>query len=69
MGTIMYKVITVEKTFAAGAAVGSLKSFLAHSSAGELNIIKEAADSIEIEIHTLNPLIMSWAEKQLAAFV
>lgn len=65
----MYKVITVENTFAAGVAVGSLRNFLAHSSAGELNIVKETGDSIEVEIHVLNPLIMSWAEKQLAAFV
>lgn len=65
----MYKTITVENTFAAGVAVGSLRNFLAHASAGELNIGEEAGGYIEIEIHALNPLIMSWAEKQLAAFV
>ena len=65
----MYKVITVENSFAAGVAVGSLRNFLAHSSGGELNIGKEADGYIEVEIHALNPLIMSWAEKQLAAFV
>lgn len=65
----MHKTITVENTFAAGVAVGSLRNFLANLSVGELNIAKEADGYIEIEIQAPNPLIMSWAEKQLAAFV
>ena len=64
-----YKTLYVENTFAAGVAVGSLRSHLAGQGAGELNIIKQADDCVEVEIATYNPLVMSYAEDKLAAYV
>ena len=64
-----YKTVIVEKTFAAGVAVGSLRSHLAGQGSGEANIVKELDDAVEVEIATYNPMIMSYAEDQLAPFV
>lgn len=63
-----YKTVYVEKTFAAGRAVGSLTAFLAHQGAGELTI-RELDDCMEVEIAVYNPAIMSYAEDRLADFV
>lgn len=64
-----YKTISVEKTFAAGVVIGALKSHLAANGSGELNFVRSYDDTIEIEIATYNPLVMSYAESQLAPFV
>ena len=64
-----YKTVYVENSFAAGVAVGSLRAQLAGQHAGELNIITNRDDKIEVEIATYNPLIMSYAENMLAAYV
>lgn len=63
-----YKTVYVEKTFAAGVAVGSLRAFLAHQGAGELTI-RELDDCMEVEIAVYNPAIMSYAQDRLADFV
>ena len=64
-----YKTVFVEKTFAAGVAVGSLRAHLAGQGAGEANIVKEHDGIVEVEIATYNPLIMRYAEEKLAPFV
>lgn len=64
-----YKTILVERTFEAGVAVGSLRAFLAHAGAGELIITGDLSDTMEVELRIFNPLIMRYAEEQLAAFV
>lgn len=64
-----YKTVYVKKSFAAGVAVGSLRAQLAGQHAGAVNIITNHDDKIEVEIATYNPLIMSYAEDTLAAFV
>lgn len=64
-----YKTILVERTFEAGVAVGSLRAFLAHAGAGELIITGDLSDTMEVELRVFNPLIMRYAEEQLAAFV
>ena len=64
-----YKRIYIENTFAAGLAVGSLRSHLAGQGAGELNIIDATSDHVEIEIATYSPLVMDYAEDRLAAYV
>lgn len=64
-----YKTVYVEKSFAAGVAVGSLRAQLAGQHAGAVNIITNHDDKIEVEIATYNPLIMSYAEDRLAAYV
>jgi hypothetical protein len=64
-----YKTIYVERTFEAGVAVGSLRAFLAHAGAGELNVSSDLGDKMEVEIRVFNPLIMSYAEDRLAAYV
>jgi hypothetical protein len=63
-----YKTVYVQKTFDAGVAVGSLKSFLAHANAGEL-VVTELDGVMQVELYIHNPLAVGWAEAQLAAFV
>lgn len=64
-----YKTIYVQNTFEAGVAVGSLRSHLAGQGSGEANYKLVEGGYIEVEIATYNPLIMSYAEDRLAAYV
>ena len=64
-----YKTVIVENTFKAGVAVGELRSHLAGQGSGEANIVDSNENYVEVEIATYNPLIMSYAEDQLAPFV
>ena len=66
---MIYKTVYVQNTFEAGVAVGSLRAFLAGQSAGELTVIRELEDSVEVEIACYSHLVMAYAESQLAAFV
>lgn len=66
---MIYKTIYVERTFEAGAMVGSLRGFLAHAEAGELIVSGDLSDKMEVEIRTVNPLVMSYVEDKLAAYV
>ena len=66
---MIYKTIYVEKTFEAGVAVGSLRAFLAHAGAGELNVTGSLCDEMEVEIRVFNPHILAYAEDKLAAYV
>lgn len=63
------KSVFVTRTFETGVAVGSLRAFLAHAGAGELVITRDQGDILEVELRVSNPLIMRYAEEQLAAFV
>ena len=65
----LYKTIYVENTFAAGVAVGSLRSHLAGQGSGELNVLATCGDTVEVQIATYNSLVMSYAEDRLADFV
>lgn len=64
-----YKTIYIQNTFEAGVAVGSLRSHLAGQGSGEANYKLAENGYIEVEIATYNPLIMSYAEDRLAAYV
>ncbi len=64
-----YKIFYVEKTFSAGVAVGSLRSFFTGQSCGEVHILHELGDSVEVEVTCENPLAMAFAEDKLAEFV
>lgn len=66
---MIYKTITVENTFKAGVAVGSLRSHFAGQGCGEVNIVDSNENYVEVEIAASNPLIMSYAEDRLADFV
>lgn len=66
---MIYKTVYVQKTFEAGVAVGSLRAFLAGQSAGELTIVRELEENVEVEIACYSHLVMAYAESQLAAFV
>lgn len=64
-----YKTIIVDRTFAAGVAVGSLRAFLAHSGSGEATVVRAMEGAMEVEIAVHNPLTLRYAEEQLAAYV
>jgi hypothetical protein len=66
---MIYKTIIVENTFRAGVAVGSLRSHFAGQGCGEVNIVDSNENYVEVEISAYNPLIMSYAEDRLAAYV
>lgn len=66
---MIYKTIILEKTFEAGVEVGSLRSHFARQGSGEVNVTKINENTVEVEISAYNPLIMSYAEDRLAAFV
>lgn len=66
---MIYKTIYVERTFEAGVVVGSLRAFLAHAGAGELNVSGDLSDKMEVEVAVHNPLTMSYVEDKLAAYV
>ena len=66
---MVYKTVYVQKTFAAGVAVGSLRAFLAGQGAGELTIVSELEESVEVEIACHSHLIMAYSEERLADFV
>jgi hypothetical protein len=65
---MLFKSLYIAETFEAGLAVGSLRSFLASNCAGELRVVKRNG-SIEVELMVHNPLVMSYCEEKLAAFV
>jgi hypothetical protein len=66
---MIYKTITVENTFEAGVAVGSLRSHFAGQGCGEVNVVASGEGCVEVEISAYNPLTMSYAEDRLADFV
>ena len=66
---MIYNTVYVEKTFAAGVAIGSLRAFLVGQGAGELTIVDELEECVEVEIACHTHLVMAYAEKKLADFV
>ena len=66
---MIYKTFYIENTFSAGVAVGSLRSLFAGQSCGEVKIVRELGDSVEVEVACGNPLVMAFAEDKLAEFV
>ena len=66
---MIFKTIYVDRTFEAGVVVGSLTAFLSHAEAGELIVSGDLSDKMEVEIRVFNPLVMSYVEDKLAAFV
>lgn len=66
---MIYKTIIVNKSFGAGLALGGLRSHLAANGSGELTITKDRDDYVEVEVATYNPLVMSYVEDKLAAYV
>ena len=66
---MIYKTFYIDKTFSAGVAVGALRSLFAGQSCGEVKIVRELGDSVEVEVACGNPLVMAYAEDKLAEFV
>lgn len=66
---MIYKTVYVQNTFEAGVAVGSLRAFLAGQDAGELIIVRELGENVEVEIACHTHLVMAYAEEKLADFV
>lgn len=66
---MQYKTLTLDKTFESGMAIQKVRSFLAANGAGEAYLSHIGSDTVELEIQTFNPRIMSWVEDQLAEFV
>lgn len=66
---MIYKTIVIENTFKAGVAVGSLRSHFAGQGCGEINVVDSNENYVEVEVAVHNPLIMSYAEDCLAAYV
>lgn len=64
-----FRTLYIEDTFSAGLAVGSLRAHLAANNSGGLTVKRAAGGLIEVEIATYNPLVMSYAEDMLAAYV
>lgn len=66
---MIYSTVYVENTFAAGLAIGSLRAFLVGQGAGELTIVDELGEYVEVEIACYTHLVMAYAEEKLADFV
>lgn len=66
---MIYKTIIVEATFESGLVLGSLRSHLAGNGSGELNAKKFSDGYAEVEVAVYNPLVMSYVEDKLAAYV
>ena len=67
---MIYKTIVVEATFESGLVLGGLRSHLAANGSGELNAKRSFLDGYaEVEVSVYNPLVMSYVEDKLAAFV
>lgn len=66
---MIYKTVYVERSFEAGVTVGGIRSILANNEAGELIVSGDLSDKMEVEIRVLNPLVMSYVEDKLAAYV
>ena len=67
---MVFKTFIVESTFESGQMVGGLRSHLAANGSGWLNTKKSFLDGyVEVEVATYNPLVMSYDEDKLAAFV
>ena len=64
-----YSTFYIEASFAAGLVVGSLRSHLARNNAGELQIRELEDGTVEVEVSTYNPAVMSFVKDKLADFV
>ena len=61
--------LVIDNTFEAGMVVGSLRSFLAGQSAGEIQIVATTDAIVTIEIYTYSAQVMAYVEDKLAPFV
>lgn len=66
---MIYKTVIIEANFEAGVTIGGVRSILAGNGAGELTIKKISDGYAEVEVAAHNPLVMSYVEEQLAAYV
>lgn len=67
---MIFKTIIIEATFESGVAVGELRSHLAANGSGWLNAKRSFLDGYaEVEVAAHNPLVMSYVEDKLAAYV
>ena len=67
---MIFKSFIVEATFESGLVVGGLRSHLAANGSGWLNTKRSFLDGYaEVEVAAYNPLVMSYVEDKLAAFV
>lgn len=67
---MIFKTIVVEATFESGLVLGGLRSHLAANGSGWLNAKRSFLDGYaEVEVAVYNPLVMSYVEDKLAAYV
>jgi hypothetical protein len=67
---MIFKTIVVEATFESGMVLGGLSSHLAANGSGWLNAKRSFLDGYaEVEVAVYNPLVMSYVEDKLAAYV
>lgn len=67
---MVFKSFVIEATYESGLVVGGLRSHLAANGSGWLNTKMSFLDGYaEVEVSVRNPLVMSYVEDKLAAFV
>ena len=67
---MIFKTIIVEATFESGLVLGGLRSHLAANGSGWLTAKRSFLDGYaEVEVAVYNPLVMSYVEDKLAAFI
>ena len=67
---MVFKSFVVEATFESGQVLGGLSSHLAANGSGWLTAKRSFLDGYaEVEVAAHNPLVMSYVEDKLAAFV
>lgn len=66
---MIYKDFVIKGTFEAGVAVGSIRSFLARSGAGELTFLDKELSVALVEVQVYNPLVMDYVAENLAPYL
>ena len=67
---MIFKTVVVEATFESGLVLGELRSHLAANGSGWLKAKRSFLDGYaEVEVAAHNPLVMSYVEDKLAAYV
>ena len=67
---MVFKSFVIEATYESGLVVGGLRSHLAANGSGWLTTKMSFLDGYaEVEVAARNPLVMSYIEDKLAAFV
>lgn len=66
---MIYKTFVIKGTFEAGVVVGSVRSFLARSEAGELTVLDKGLSVALVEVQVYNPLVMDYVAENLAPYL